>query len=92
MDKRLKQIESQIKAIRTNQPEAGTDAKQGEQGKLAKAPELIEELYLRTLTRLPSDNEQQRSLDYLASYDNPVDGLKGLLWALVNTKEFIVNH
>ncbi|SFJ61381.1 DUF1549 and DUF1553 domain-containing protein [Planctomicrobium piriforme] len=53
---------------------------------------LIEEAYLRTLSRYPTDQERQTSLQYLAAAPNELDGLKDILWALINTKEFIVNH
>jgi hypothetical protein len=33
-----------------------------------------------------------RCNEFLAAAPTPVEGVKGLLWALVNTKEFIVNH
>ena len=53
---------------------------------------LVRQAYLRTLSRYPSDQELSRSLEYVNSTDKPVDGLKDLMWALINTKEFIVNH
>jgi hypothetical protein len=52
----------------------------------------ITQAYLRTVSRYPSDEELQRTREHLASADNPVDGLRDVLWALLNTKEFIVNH
>ncbi len=48
--------------------------------------------YLRTLNRYPDDHEQTRALAYLNDSDNVFAGLRDLLWALVNTQEFIVNH
>jgi hypothetical protein len=33
-----------------------------------------------------------RCTEYLASASSPLEGAKGLLWTLINTKEFIVNH
>lgn len=53
---------------------------------------LITEVYLRTLSRVPTDAERQRCEQFLAEAPTPLDGLKGLLWTLLNTKEFIVNH
>ena len=56
------------------------------------ATKYVKEAYLRTLSRYPTDQEITTSLDYLNSKQNRMDGLEGLMWALVNTKEFIVNH
>ena len=53
--------------------------------------EIVRTAYLRTLSRLPSDDEMQLAQGYVAD-GKGVDGVRDLLWALVNTKEFIVNH
>jgi hypothetical protein len=53
---------------------------------------LIRQSYLRTLSRHPTPDEINRCEQYLASATSPVEGAKGLLWTLINTKEFIVNH
>src|SRR5262245_2585850 len=55
-------------------------------------PMLIRQAYLRTLSRLPTADEFDRCQTYLAQADSPAAGAKGLLWTLLNTKEFIVNH
>jgi hypothetical protein len=57
------------------------------------APEaLVREAYLRTVGRLPNDEEQGVARQYLAESDSTVSGMRDLLWALLNTKEFIVNR
>jgi len=53
---------------------------------------LVAEAYLRTLTRRPTAAELTRSLAHVRSADSLRDGMRDLLWALLNTKEFIVNH
>ncbi len=53
---------------------------------------LIRQSYLRTLSRYPTPEEMERCDQFLASSENPVAGARGLLWTLINTKEFIVNH
>ena len=53
---------------------------------------LVKQAYLRTLSRYPDQREMDRSLKYIEESEGPIDGLRGLLWALLNTKEFIVNH
>jgi hypothetical protein len=57
-----------------------------------KKSQLVKTAYLRTLNRYPDDHEQTRALAYLNDSTNVVSGLRDLLWALVNTEEFIVNH
>ena len=54
--------------------------------------QLIRQAYLRTLTRLPTADELDRCTQHLAQAESPLAGAKAVLWALVNTKEFIVNH
>jgi hypothetical protein len=56
------------------------------------ADELIRQAYLRTLGRLPDERETGVSRKYLAESKDTQAGLRDLLWALVNTKEFIVNR
>lgn len=54
---------------------------------------LIEEAYLRVLSRLPTVDERSIATEHLASFaENPREGMRALLWALLNTKEFILNH
>jgi hypothetical protein len=57
-----------------------------------KKVQLVRTAYLRTLSRYPDTQEQSRALSYLDKSDNVFAGLRDLLWALVNTQEFIVNH
>jgi hypothetical protein len=58
----------------------------------AKAEELVKEAYLRSLSRLPQDDELLAAKSYVLEASSPSAGLQGMLWALINTKEFIVNH
>jgi hypothetical protein len=59
---------------------------------LARKQELVRKLYLRTLSRYPREQETNRALSYLNNSDNLLKGLRDLVWAVVNTEEFIVNH
>jgi hypothetical protein len=60
----------------------------------AKTPpaKAIEELYLAALARLPNAEEQKQALDYLAKQKDLRRGLEDVLWALVNSKEFMFSH
>lgn len=53
---------------------------------------IVEEAYLRTLSRFPTEQERTVAATYLASASDLAAGARDLLWTLVNTKEFIVNH
>ncbi|MDB4533461.1 DUF1553 domain-containing protein [Vicingaceae bacterium] len=53
---------------------------------------LVESAYLRTLSRYPSEQEMSKCIGFIENDDRWIDGLRGVFWALLNTKEFIVNH
>ena len=53
---------------------------------------LIHEAFLRTLSRPPSDAELADGRKTFEESDSPSTAMRSLLWALLNTKEFIVNH
>lgn len=55
-------------------------------------PQIIKQAYLRTLSRYPTDAEIERATHYYRETDDAARGTRDLLWALVNTKEFVVNH
>ncbi len=88
LSKRLAQAERQLQRM---QPPP-----QPEPEPLAASPAELEQFvrsaYLRTLSRYPNEDELNRSLQYVAEADQPVDGFRDVLWALLNTKEFLVNH
>ncbi|MBL8798754.1 MAG: DUF1553 domain-containing protein [Planctomycetia bacterium] len=52
----------------------------------------IEELYLTTLSRYPTDAERRACEQYLKGASSPVQGVQGVLWGLINTREFLLNH
>lgn len=54
--------------------------------------EVIKAAYLRSLSRLPTDAEVETSKKFLAQSEDQLAGARDLLWALINTKEFIINH
>lgn len=58
--------------------------------------ELADELFLIALGRLPKDHEPERIRRHLEQ-TTPVMGgrvraFEDIMWALINTKEFIFNH
>ncbi len=52
----------------------------------------VEEAYLRTLSRQPTESEAAAATEFISQSTNQLDGLRDVMWALLNTKEFIVNH
>ena len=57
-----------------------------------KVDEVIQEVFLRTVSRLPKPEEMARAREDIAAAKEPVDGVRDLLWAMLNTREFLVNH
>jgi Protein of unknown function (DUF1553)/Protein of unknown function (DUF1549) len=51
----------------------------------------IEELYLVVLSRRPQPEETRRLLDYAKTRENK-DALRDILWSLLNSTEFVLNH
>ncbi len=52
--------------------------------------DLIEEAWLRALCRMPNQKEIDRSVTHLDESESLASGLEDLLWALLNTKEFLL--
>ncbi len=53
--------------------------------------EILDELFLATLTRPPTAEEKQAFTGYRAAKDRQT-AFTDTLWALINTREFITNH
>jgi hypothetical protein len=54
--------------------------------------EVVEELFLATLSRLPEAAESKAALEAVGRAADRKAGFADVLWALVNTREFILNH
>ncbi|GIW79483.1 MAG: hypothetical protein KatS3mg105_1290 [Gemmatales bacterium] len=55
--------------------------------------EVLDRLFLGTLSRRPTANEKQKFLGYIEQKaDNARDGYRDVLWVLLNTSEFTLNH
>jgi len=59
--------------------------------KLAPA-EVIERIYVRCLSRTPTQEEKQGLLDSLPEEGDSVAALQDIFWAVLNSREFIFNH
>ncbi|MBP86419.1 MAG: hypothetical protein CMJ64_06850 [Planctomycetaceae bacterium] len=53
---------------------------------------LVNQVWLRTVGRYPGDEERLRAIKHLASAKSAVEGIADLVWAMMNTKEFLLNH
>jgi hypothetical protein len=54
--------------------------------------EVVEELFLATLSRFPGEAEKQEALEHVKAAKDRQAGFVDMLWALINTREFILNH
>ncbi|MEQ9410349.1 MAG: DUF1549 and DUF1553 domain-containing protein [Fuerstiella sp.] len=62
-----------------------------EKSAAAPAPKhLVRLAWLRTVSRPPTASESARAMQHLSTADSMTDGLRDLLWALINTKEFVL--
>ncbi len=87
-DKRIAQLRKRVAAIRAQlNPSSKVEAQSDD-----KTRALITEAYLRTLSRYPNQDEMKRTMSFIKDSPNVAEGLEGVLWALINTKEFIINH
>ena len=93
----LRQLKERAKRGRDNKDrnrkdDGKADDKPSANEKPMDAETLVRQAYLRTLSRQPNEKELSRSISYIDGEKSQIDGLRGLMWALINTKEFIVNH
>ncbi len=76
--------------------QAKISAAEGRVAKIAKetpdAKTAIEELYLWTLSRPPLEPELQACLTHLKASASHQRGLEDVMWSLLNTREFQLNH
>jgi hypothetical protein len=52
----------------------------------------IEEMFLATLSRFPDEQEKQAALDHFKAAQDRKTAYVDTMWALINTREFILNH
>jgi len=55
-------------------------------------PQVIERIYIRTLSRKPAPEEIDRLMVVVGQAANPQAGLEDVFWAVLNSREFIFNH
>jgi hypothetical protein len=69
-----------------------TELRRASKGKSLDLDAVINEVFLRTLSRPPTPREIVTAKEDIAAARDQVDGVRDVLWALLNTREFLVNH
>ena len=68
----------------------------GRVGKMLEAKksddEIVDELYLVTYSRVPSPDERMKATQVVTQAPNKKEGFEDLLWALLNSREFVFKH
>ena len=54
--------------------------------------EILEQLFVRTLCRRPSDTERESLKSLIADASDPLVAYEDIFWSLLNSTEFIFNH
>ena len=54
--------------------------------------ECLEELFLATLSRMPNANDRKSFAEHRQKIGSRREALMDTMWALINTREFILNH
>jgi len=54
--------------------------------------DILEEIYIRTLSRRPTEAERSALNEVMLKNDNQQQVLEDILWALMNSREFLFNH
>lgn len=54
--------------------------------------DVLQKIYIRCLTRTPSDQEKEQLRQTVAAAENDQQGLEDVFWAVLNSREFVFNH
>jgi hypothetical protein len=81
-------------------PSTDDSAAPSDQSALAKRPALdpakiesaVQAAYLRTLCRKADNEELTAAIAFVQESEEPVSGFQSVVWALLNTKEFVLTH
>ncbi len=58
----------------------------------ATVEQALDRLYVRCLSRHPTDEERQELIASVSAAPNPKQGLEDVFWAILNSREFVFNH
>jgi hypothetical protein len=54
--------------------------------------EIVDELYLGALSRFPTAEERSKTKYFIDAVENKSEAYQDLLWTLLNSREFMINH
>jgi hypothetical protein len=96
-DKAIAAAEAALAAARRNAPgdqppAVSPAASPAAEPAPADVARIVRQAYLRTLSRPPTEAEASRATSYFSETASVREAARDLLWALLNTKEFVVNH
>ncbi|HUQ71331.1 MAG TPA: DUF1553 domain-containing protein, partial [Planctomycetaceae bacterium] len=91
-EKRVKQAEELLAAAKKRAKELQKVDEAPVKADADRIAEIVKQAYLRSVNRPPTSAEQQRAVAYFQESGDVKVGTRDLLWALLNTKEFVVNH
>jgi hypothetical protein len=89
LDSKSKNSSGWIAELRRAQ---STDKSTGAKAKPFDLDAVIEQVFLRALSRPPTPKEILVAKEDIGAAKDRVDGVRDVLWALLNTREFLVNH
>jgi len=91
--------ENLVQALHTLNGDTLTTKLEDKKGRIARligekksTDEIVTELYLAALCRMPGDAELKISREYVDESPSPQEGLEDLLWGLMNSKYFLFVH
>ena len=58
----------------------------------ATAKDALDRLYVRCLSRLPTETERKELLTAVEQAPSPQEGFEDVFWAVLNSREFVFNH
>jgi len=91
-EKDRQKYEGQIKELEQRIERVKAEIATAQERKPIDFDRAIEDVFLRTVSRRPTPEEITKAKADLAAAPTPVDGVRELLWAMLNTREFMVNH
>lgn len=96
-DKQLKKVRAQIKRLKKQLDPADAPKPQPESPPQPASTTIdiasaVNDAWLRTLSRSPTEAEFNAASQHIEQSPDQLGGLRDVMWVLLNTKEFIVNH
>ena len=55
-------------------------------------PDAIKDLYLTAYSRIPTESELSKTVDFVERQEDKRKALEDVLWTILNSKEFMFNH